>query len=230
VLKVTKTQSLAALAASVLSLGLTASMALAQQGAQPQAPGGIALLDVSRVFKEHARFNSEMNGMKAQVQAAEATMKRKANELQQRREELKDLATGSPDYKRLEEIVATATAKIQVDLQLQRKDFLLKEAKIYHMVYREVQQEVEYFANRYGISAVLRFSNDQANVENPDEVLRDINKSVVWFSPHLDITNDILRSLNNGAVVPTGNPQVGQPPYRPTTTGRTQGVPPRPTR
>ena len=219
----TKTQFLAALAASVLAVGLTASTALAQQAAPPQASGGIALLDVSRVFKEHARFNAEMNGMKAEVQAAEAAMKKKADELQQRVEQLKELTPGSPDYKQLEEYVANERAKIQVNVQLQRKEFLQKEAKIYHMVYREVQQEVEYFANRYGISAVLRFSNDRANVEQPDEVLRDINKSVVWFAPHLDITNDILRALNNGAVAPTGDPQSGQPAYRPA--GRTQGVP-----
>jgi Skp family chaperone for outer membrane proteins len=227
VLKVMKTQFLAAVAASVLAVGLTGSTALAQQGAQPQTPGGIALLDVSRVFKEHARFNAEMNGMKAEVQAAEAAMKSRADGLQQRVEELKELAPGSPAYKQLEEHLATERAKMQVNVQLQRKEFLQKEAKIYHMVYREVQQEVEYFANRYGISAVLRFSNDRANVEQPDEVLRDINKSVVWFAPHLDITNDILRALNNGAVVPTGNPPGGQPPYRPAGRGHTQGVPAR---
>ena len=223
----TKTQFLAALAAILMVAVLTASATSAQQGAQqgsqPQAPTGIALLDVSRVFKEHTRFNAEMNGMKAEVQAAEASMKRKADDLQQRVEQLKELAPGSPDYKQLEEYVANERAKMQVNVQLQRKEFLQKEAKIYHMVYREVQQEVEYFASRYGISAVLRFSNDRANVEQPDEVLRDINKSVVWFAPHLDITNDILRALNNGAVAPTGNPQGGQPPYRPA--GRTQGVP-----
>ena len=222
----TKTQFLAALAASVLAAGLTASTALAQQGGQPQTPGGIALLDVSRVFKEHARFNAEMNGMKAKVQAAEATMKQRADALQQMAEELKELAPGSPTYKQREEKVAQERAAISVAVQLQRKQFLQDEAKIYHMVYREVQQEVQYFASRYGISAVLRFSNDRANVEQPDEVLRDINKSVVWFAPHLDITNDILRALNNGAVAPTGNPQGGQPPYRPA--GRTMGVPPRP--
>lgn len=219
----TKTQLLAAVAASVVAVGLSGSSALAQGGSPAQTPGGIALLDVSRVFKEHARFNAEMNGMKAEVQAAEASMKTKADELQQGVEQLKELAPGSSDYKQLEEYLANSRATMQVDVQLRRKEFLQKEAKIYHMVYREVQQEVEYFAGRYGISAVLRFSNDRANVQQPDEVLRDINKSVVWFAPHLDITNDILRALNNGAVVPSGNSPGGQPPYRPA--GRTMGVP-----
>jgi Skp family chaperone for outer membrane proteins len=223
VLKVTKTQFLAALAASVLALELTASTALGQQGAQPQAPGGIALLDVSRVFKEHVRFNAEMNNMKAEVQAEEAKMKQRADGLQQMVEELKELAPGSRDYKEREEYISKERANMTVDVQLQRKEFLQKEAKIYHMVYREIQQEVQYFASRYAVSAVLRFSNDQANVENPDEVLRDINKSVVWFAPHLDITNDILRALNNGAAPPAANPQGPEVPYRPA--GRTQGVP-----
>ena len=221
----TKTQFLAACAAVVLIAVLTASPALAQRGAPQQAPGSIALLDVSRIFKEHARFNAEMTNMKAEVQAAEASMKQQAAGLQQRMELLEEMAPGSPDYKREEEGIAQLRAKMQVDVQLQRKEFLQKEAKIYHMVYSEIQQEVEYFAGRYNISAVLRFSNDQANVEQPDEVLRDINKSVVYFDPRLDITNDILRALNNGAVAPTGNPPGGRPAYRPA--ANTMGVPPR---
>lgn len=219
----TKTQFLAALAATVLTVGLTDSTALAQPGAQPQAPGGIALLDVSRVFKEHARFNAQMNAMKAEVQAAETQMKASADVLQQDMERLKELDPASQAYKTLEASVATKRAQMQVDVQLQRKDFLQKEAKIYHMVYREVQQEVQYFASRYNLSAVLRFSNNEANVNQPDEVLRDINKSVVWFAPQLDITNDILKALNNGAAQPSANPQGGQAPYRPA--ARTQTVP-----
>jgi Skp family chaperone for outer membrane proteins len=223
VLKVTKTQFLAALTATVLSVGMTASVALAQQGAPPQSPGGIALLDVSRVFKEHARFNAEMNNMKAEVQAAETRMKADADVLQQNMAKLKDLDAASQAYKELEASIATQRAQMQVDVQLQRKDFLQKEAKIYHMVYREVQQEVQYFASRYNLSAVLRFSNNVANVNQPDEVLRDINKSVVWFAPQLDITDDILGALNNSAAQPAANPQGGQAPYRPA--ARTQTVP-----
>ena len=219
----TKTQFLAVLVAPVLAAGLTASTALAQQGPPQQAPTGIALLDVSRVFKEHIRFNADINRMKAEVQAEEAKMKQRAEDLQQRVEVMKTLTPGSPDYERGEEDLAKRRAEMTVDVQLQRKQFLQKEAKIYHMVYREVQQEVEYLATRYGIAAVLRFSNEEANVEQPDEVLRNINKSVVWFAPNLDITNDIIRALNNGATAPPANTPGTAVPYRPA--GRQQGVP-----
>ncbi len=220
----TKTQFLAVLAAPVLAVGLTTSTALAQQGPPQQAPAGIALLDVSRVFKEHVRFKAEMNGIKAEAQTEEGKIKQRAEELQQRVEVLKTYTPGSPDYKRLEEELTKLRSDMQVDIQLQRKEFLQREAKVVHRVYREIQQEVEYFASRYGVAAVLQFSNENANSEQPEQVFRNIAKSVVWFAPHLDITNDIIGALNNNAVAPT-NPQ-GTVPYRP---ARTQGVP-RPTR
>ncbi len=216
----TKTQFLAVLAAPVLAVGLTTSTALAQQGPPQQATAGIALLDVSRVFKEHVRFKAEMNGIKAEAQTEEGKIKQRAEELQQRVELLKTYTPGSPDYKRLEEELTKFQSDMKVDIQLQRKEFLQREAKVVHRVYREIQQEVGYFAGRYGVGAVLQFSNETAASEQPEQVFRNIGKSVIWFAPHLDITNDIIGALNNGATAPA-NPQ-GTVPYQPATR---QGVP-----
>ena len=223
--KVTKTQISAALAALVLAAGLAGPAALAQQPGQarmaPNYGGGrVALLDVSYIFREHLRFKSMMNDMKADVQAAEASMKKEVEAIQALTEQLReDFKPGTPQYKQMEEHVTHRRADMSVKVSLQRKEFLQNEAKIYHTVYQEIQQEVQYFASRNGISAVLRFSGEKADVEQPEEVLRDINKSVVWFGPGLDITADILRSLNSRA----GNPAAatGTVPYP----ASRQGVP-----
>lgn len=222
----TKTQILAALAATVLVAAVTGPVAMAQQQGQPaMSPnyggGRIALLDVSYIFQEHLRFKSMMNDMKADVQAAEASMKKEMDAINALTEQLKeDFKPGTPQYKQMEEHITQRRADMSVKVSLQRKEFLQNEAKIYHTIYQEIQQEVQYFASRNGISAVLRFSGEKADVEQPEEVLRDINKSVVWFGPGLDITADILRSLNSRA----GNPAAGTGTV-PYPAGRTQGVP-----
>jgi Skp family chaperone for outer membrane proteins len=223
VLNVTKPTLVAAVGGILLVLGLAALTAEAQrpaaQGVQPQ--GGVALLDVSRVFKNHDRFQQMMAQMKTDVQAEEEAVKKEKETIGGLVEQLKGLKAGSPDYKQLEQHIATRQADLNVNLSLRRKEFLLREAKIYHGVYQELQQEVQSYAARAGIAIVLRYNGDPVDAENPEDVLRDINKPVVSFAPGVDITDAIVQQIRyrNGGNVPaaersTQRPGVPYPPRR----------------
>ena len=211
----TKSRLALTAAAAVLASSLAVSTALSQQprttapmmGAQPRATGGaIALLDVSLIFKNHGRFKAMMAEMENDVKRAEEQMKAERDTIRALSERLKEFRAGSPEYKQLEEQVAKRQSDLQVQVALQRKEFLQRESKIYHMVYMEVEQEVAYFAQQNGIAVVLRHSGDQVEGSDPNDVLRDINKQVVWSASGLDITQPILDRLNSRSVAPAVNP------------------------
>jgi Skp family chaperone for outer membrane proteins len=200
VLNVTKSRIVAAVAGSLLLICLAVTPAPAQQrsggmGMQPVAPG-IALLDVSRIFKNHTRFQQMMTDMKADVERAEADMKGRRDQITQAVERLKELKAGTPDYKQLEQQIATMQADLNVQVQLQRKEFLLREAKIYNAIYGEVEAQVRYYAQNMGIAMVMRYNGDAVDADNPEDVLRNINKPVVYFAQGMDITDVILKQLN----------------------------------
>jgi Skp family chaperone for outer membrane proteins len=207
VLIVTKSVSGAAFAAAVLVLSvvLTTAASAQQPGARPAPVAGIAMVDLGRVFKEYGRFNAQMEAMKAEVQTAEATMKKENDYLNSRIEELKQLKPGSQEYNTLEQEIARLRGDMGVRVQLKRKEFVMREAKIYHQAYDEISQVVRDFAQGNNISAVFRYNGDQVNTDNPEEVLRDLNKPVVFFSPGMDITGYVLQALNGGARQPGGN-------------------------
>ena len=212
----TKSHLLAALAAGILLLGLIAAYGIAQQPAAPPvaapargAPvsmGGVALLDVNYVFKKHARFKALMDEMKANVQMAEARVKRDRETLRKLAEQLEQYQNGSDQYKRKEEEMAKLQADVGVRVQLEKKDFLQREAKIYHSVYQEIAQHVRYYSQTNGISMVLRFNGDPSDVNKPDTVIREINKQVVWYAGHLDITPVILARVNQSNPAPPPGP------------------------
>lgn len=213
----------AALAALVLATGLAAPHAMAQRAGSPvmvppQAAGStVALLDLAYVFKNHARFKSRMGDMKTDVQRAEAWVKKEREAIRKIADGLKDFRTGTQEYKQLEQQLAKRQADVQVQLQLQRKDFLQQEAKIYHDVYNEILQQVEHIARQHGYVMVLRFNGDRVNRDNPEDVLRDINKSVIWFDNRRDITGLVLEQLNKqrgGARVSDGRSGIPTPPPR----------------
>jgi Skp family chaperone for outer membrane proteins len=179
---------------------------------QPQ--GGIALLDVSKIFKNHRRFTQMMADMKTDVQGAEEAVKKERDSIARLVEQLKSLRSGTDDYKRLEQEIATRQADLNVQLQLKRKEFMLNEAKIYNAVYQELEQEVRYYASNAGISIVFRYNGDPVDSENPEDVLRNINKPVVCFAPGMDITDIILQRLEarSGGGVPSSARQPEQRP------------------
>jgi Skp family chaperone for outer membrane proteins len=178
-------------------------MAIAQAPAAPSAAGSrLALLDVSRIFKSHQRFKGMMDDMKADVERAEAQVKAERENIGQLADRLQEFHKGTPEYKQMEEDLAKRQAELAVRVNLQKNEFLQREAKIYNSVYQEILQATDYFCKQNRIDMVLRFNSDQVDVERPDSVLAFINKPVVWYDRGLDITDAILQDLNRNAINP----------------------------
>jgi Skp family chaperone for outer membrane proteins len=202
VLKVKKPYRWAVLAAAGLLVGYLTSLAVGQGPsrspvAPPMAGSRIALLDVTRIFKTHARFKSMMEEMKADVQRAENDVKLKRDQITKAVEDLQaTYRKGTPEYKNEEERLANAQAKLAVDVQRQKNDFLQREAKIYNTVYQDILQATNYFCKKNAIDVVIKYSGEPADVERPDTVLAKINQQVVWYDPGVDITDFILQDLN----------------------------------
>ena len=210
----------AVLAATILSLSYLASLAVGQAPArapaQPMAGQTVALLDVTYIFKNHARFKSMMEEMKADVQRAENAVKAERESLSKAAEDLQaTYRKGTPEYKNAEEGLANRQAKLAVDVNRQKNEFLQREAKIYNTVYQEIWQATDYYCKQNGFDMVMRFNGDPVDVDRPESVLGRINQQVVWYQSRLDITPAILRDLNRAPVVnpgPASRPGVQLPP------------------
>ncbi len=206
----TKSRFAAVIAATLVASSLAVDSGFGQQrttvpmgAAQPRPTGnGIALLDVSAIFKNHGRFKAMMSEMETDVKRAEETMKADRDTIRSLSERLKEFNAGSPEYKQLEADIAQRQSNLNVQVALQRKEFLQRESKIYHMIYQEIEQEVAYYAQQMGIAVVLRYSSESSDPNKPDDVLRDINKQVVWSAQGLDITGTILQRLNSRSLNP----------------------------
>jgi Skp family chaperone for outer membrane proteins len=215
VLDVTKSQRVAALAAMFVVALLAFSMALGQQpgvgrmSAPP--PGGVAFLDITKIFKSHARFNELMSELKADETKAEGQMKGEVDYVNRMMEDLKLAKPGTEEYSSREQEIARRRADMNVRIQLQRKEFLVREAKIYNQVYQEIAKEVEMFAAANGISTVLRVSGDQVDPNDPQAVLQNINRQVIYSSRNMDITGAILERLNAGRPA-VQDPRIGNRP------------------
>ena len=171
------------------------------QQVQPTSPmSHIAVIDVGYIFKNHARFKGAMDKMKEQVMAAETGLKTERDRINGMMEQIKGFNPGTPEFKKLEAEIAKAQGDFNVNAQLQKKEFMDQEAKVYLQVYTEVEKAVEQFAREHRIAIVHRFDGDPVDNSDRNQILRGITKPIVYIEPGIDITPDILKVLNTPAV------------------------------
>jgi Skp family chaperone for outer membrane proteins len=186
------------------------AQAPAQAGApRPAAQGPsnlTAVIDVGYIFKNHARFKDAMDKMKDEVLAAENGLKAERDRINGLMEQLKGFNVGTPEYRRLEGEVAKAQGDFNVNAQLQKKDFMEREAKVYMQVYAEIERAVAQFSREHGIAVVHRFDGEPVDASDRNRILGNITKPIVFYDPQIDITPDILRMLNGAPVA--AQPQV----------------------
>ncbi len=200
-----------AVAAALLTLA-TSYPAQAQHPEAANAPKfGIAVVDISYVFKEHKRFIATMEGMKNDMKGIEDQLKSKRDAIAQMEEARNRLEVGSADFKKLDDQLATEKAKFNLEMDRQRKNLMEKESQVYFSTYQEVSYAITNYAKQRNIGLVLRFNGDKPDPNKRPDILKDINKPVV-FENNIDITRDILAIVNGGAATNVGGrPAAGQP-------------------
>jgi Skp family chaperone for outer membrane proteins len=199
---------------SVLALAQAASAQVPGQAAAPRpAASGpathTAVIDVGYIFKNHARFKTAMDKMRDEVLAAENGLKAERDRINGLMEQLKGFNVGTPEYRKLEGEVAKAQGDFNVNAQLQKKDFMEREATVYMQVYSEIERAVSQFAREHSIAVVHRFDGEPVDTGDRNRILGTITKPIVYYDPQIDITPDVLRMLNGAA------PVAGQPQTRP---------------
>ena len=204
-----------AAAISILSTPLATS-ALAQQQPSPSANAsryGIAVVDINYIFKNYSQFKTAMDGIKADIEKAEVTLKTDREAIQAKEEKAKQYQSSSAEFRQLDEEVARLKADFNIRAGRTRKDFQEREAKVYYQTYLQVSSTVQYYAQQNNIGLVLRFNGDQVNPDRPEAILKAINKPVVSQN-NIDITPDVLAILNRGGtpggVAPAAT-RTGQP-------------------
>lgn len=184
--------TVATIFATGLALSFSARPAVAQQGTN------VCVIDMAAVFKSHNRFNSQMEDVKNDIKAFEEVYRGKTKELEALAEQMKLSKPGSPDYKAKESQLASMNADLQVQVQLKRKEFLEREARVRYNAYQEVVNKVAQFSNQHGIQLVIRFSRDEIDPTNPQSVQMGWARTIV-FHKERDITDFIVKEINAGA-------------------------------
>ncbi len=175
---------------------------------QPRPSGPVAVIDVAYVFKHHVRLQTLTNDLQRDIQAAETEVQNAKQAFESLQARMADLKKGSPEYKSLEEEMAKRQADLSIQINIQKRNFVEQQARMYSSVYKELSDVVKQHCEANGIALVMRFSGDPPDYNDPEEIFRDLNKTVIYYNTAIDITPHVLRAMNAsmGSVTPTATP------------------------
>jgi Skp family chaperone for outer membrane proteins len=190
----------------------------------PHPMGGVALIDLGYILKNHDGFKQRSEEFRQQWEGREADIKAKQESVRKLAMQLNDFQKGSTQYKQMEEEVQKRTAELQLEINQTKKKFQESEAKLFYDAYQQIYGEVRLHCEQNSIVMVIKFNGEPPNPDIPEEIGAEMfNKQTLYYNPGIDITPAILSRLKSklaqgGAVRPAPPNTV----VRPTT-----GVPPR---
>lgn len=158
----------------------------------------IALIDMAEVFKNYKKFEAMRETLKTEITASEEEMKKEITALQDLNARLQKLEESSPEYARVEKELASKAAELEGKRKVKQREFLRKESTIYKAIYMEATEAVSKYADYYKYTLVLRFNRtDLTENDDAKKVIDGMNKQVVYYRPEHDITDAVLKYLND---------------------------------
>jgi outer membrane protein len=156
----------------------------------------VGLIDIGHIFNEYDKLKILREEFTADWQESEAQAKAHVQKIQSLQQEMKQFGEGTPEFATREKKFATLTSEFETFKKVTQKDLARKEAKMYHTVYLEVQNEVDALCKQYGFTLVLRFSRDELNSAEPQKLAQGLSRTVIFHRPKDDLTTHVLKRLN----------------------------------
>jgi Skp family chaperone for outer membrane proteins len=182
----------------VLAVVTMAGMLVGANGLS-QGPTKTAVCDIRRAVVEYQKFIN----LKKDIEATQATAK---TELESRRDQItkiidqrKELKRGSPDDKKLEDLILEKSVEAQAYGEVTRNRLERRQYDGLKECYADVLKAMETYAAENGIDVVFSMrdvSMDEAKNSQDLETLIAA-KYVLYSSKGIDITDAVLKQLND---------------------------------
>lgn len=188
--------AVAALAIVSLSVfGKNPWLQAAQEPAFFKPSTRVALVDLTRVYKDHEAFKKQVELMRAEVQEAEKKLKARKEEVQKAQADLQKLPAGSVTRTEAEQKLQLDQQALEADVNLQKTKFMQQEARIYLEVYESLLAIIDAYAVEQKIDLVLRINDSPPDRHDLKSAMQQLNRQILYHKG-IDITDEILQRAN----------------------------------
>jgi outer membrane protein len=166
-------------------------------GTRPRLPSAVVgVIDMDAVFKAYTKVEFIRQEIEAEATARKADLNKIQADAQQLAKQMEQLTPGTPDFKNHDDRLTKLQAEFAAAREKAQRDFAQKEAEALATIYKEIQAMVESVAKHNHMNYVLRVSNEAVSGADPQSALAAMSRSVVWSDGSSDITEMVVKLLN----------------------------------
>lgn len=205
---------------AVLIYGLTASVGQSQPStaASGGREGGIAVLDLVRVFNECEQIKdlNEMIRKKTEEVSQEAAQRKKV--IEDKQVELSAFQPGKSDHEARRKDLVRLNIEANVWLKATEEEVETQKFEWTRIIYEKSVKAAADLAQQRGIAAVIQrvdFKPDE--IESNVQALRRMiqQRTVIYHAPDLDLTDEVIRRLDTEYKTAGGKKQLAPPSQPP---------------
>lgn len=188
---------------------LSVAFALTTQANSQESSGTsglVTVLDVAKVFEQYPAFKQKMDAIKSEADSLKQKITSDQEQIRQEAMKLQNYEVGSPDRNQLERDLEHRQTDLRTQARQSEQDLLNREAIIYYETYKLMQEVVGSVAKENGISLVLRYDSTPIDKTNRAEVIKGVNRTVVYHKK-LDLTSLVSERMNARTARAGGNMQ-----------------------
>ena len=180
----------------ILSLvAVIAAVSVSANAQEGKTPGQVVLLDVAKVFRVNKEFDDGMKSIKAEAQTLKNEIEAKQKKLQEEAVKVANtFEVGTSERNQKEAQLEQEQTTLRTYARQKETDLLNREAQIYYTTYQKMQSKVAQFAQGNDIALVLRFDSEDMNPTNRADVIKGVNRAVV-FHHYRDISKYIIQEM-----------------------------------
>ena len=172
------------------------------EGTKPWPATSVAIVDVTRVFKESPRLTKLRDEMQRDFEVESGDMKVLVAELKSIQERAKGKKPDDPELKGFREEFEKRSAEAKELGAKLKKEFDTRQVETFGLFYEDVRVEIERYAQERGIGLVMRWQESgEVAVEVKDA--KDVNAAMgrinqlVIHQNGLDITDEIIERMRD---------------------------------
>lgn len=159
------------------------------------AQSNVAIVDVGKVFKSHPTFPQKLEQLKGEAEQFQLNSVQLQQQMLEKSENLTTLDPNSEEHKAYETKLAQELATLEVEQRNQMRALMVREAQLHFETYQQVKSVIDAYCESQSVRLVLRHSELELDIDNPNSVMAKVNSNIVYHAPGRDITNDVIRQI-----------------------------------
>lgn len=160
-----------------------------------ESPHRVGLIDLRYVLENYDKVKQLNDELQEKAQQKQAEFNESAKRVRAEQAELKEFAEGSEEYQKRDRKIAQMVAQLESQQKLVKRELQQESVKNAHTVYLEIQDVIERFCDHFKFTVVLQINRGPAN--DPNKVMQQLNAPVVWHRKQDDLSEGVLKFLND---------------------------------